>query len=176
MEIIKQSECPVILDADALNMLAGARLGMDVLKSMRRPALLTPHPGEMERLIKGTPELQKLDRRALVVKLASLFPRVTWLYKGSRTVIATAGQPVSFNTTGHPGMATGGMGDLLTGLCAALVAQGTSLHDAACLGAWLSGRAAECALLHGQSVESFTPQDLLSQLGAAFTGLKELDW
>jgi NAD(P)H-hydrate epimerase len=170
LEVIQQSTVPMVLDADALNMLAAGRLS--VLNALKSGALLTPHPGEMERLTRGRLDCQGASRREMVVKMAGAFPKTTWLLKGSRTVIATEGQPLAFNTTGHPGMATGGMGDVLTGLCAALVGQGVKLHDAACLGAWLSGRAAERALLGGQSAESLTPGDLLASLGQAFDDLK----
>jgi NAD(P)H-hydrate epimerase len=172
LEIIQQSETPMVLDADALNMLADR--GLDLLKSLKINALLTPHPGEMQRLFKSQPDCQGDSRCETVMKLAAVFPKTTWLLKGSRTVIATEGQPLSFNTTGHPGMATGGMGDVLTGICSALIGQGVGSHDAACLGAWLSGRAAECAVLHGQSAESLTPGEVLAHLGEAFTDLKRL--
>jgi hydroxyethylthiazole kinase-like uncharacterized protein yjeF len=172
LEIIQQSETPMVLDADALNMLAARGLGL--LESLKANALLTPHPGEMQRLLKDKPDCQGDSRYDTVMRLASAFPGITWLLKGSRTVIATDGQPLSFNTTGHPGMATGGMGDVLTGICAALIGQGVTLHDAACLGAWVSGRSAERALLAGQSAESLTPGDVLAHLGEAFTDLTRL--
>jgi NAD(P)H-hydrate epimerase len=170
LEVIQQSTVPMVLDADALNMLAAGRLSM--LKALKSSALLTPHPGEMERLTKDRPDCQGASRERMVTNMSTEFPQTTWLLKGSRTVIATRGRPLSFNTTGHPGMATGGMGDVLTGICAALIGQGMKLHEAACLGAWLSGRAAECALLDGQSAESLTPGDVLAHLGGAFTDLK----
>ncbi|HSI61743.1 MAG TPA: NAD(P)H-hydrate dehydratase [Candidatus Saccharimonadia bacterium] len=172
LEVIQRSEVPMVLDADALNMLAAGRLS--ILKALKSSALLTPHPGEMERLIRGRADCQGASRREIVTRMAAEFPQTTWLLKGSRTVIATQGQPLAFNTTGHPGMATGGMGDVLTGLCAALIGQGVKLHDAACLGAWLSGRAAECALLAGQSAESLLPGDVLAHLGEAFRDLKQM--
>ncbi|QIF04561.1 NAD(P)H-hydrate dehydratase [Roseimicrobium sp. ORNL1] len=172
LEIIQHSETPMVLDADALNMLADGRLAL--LKSLKASTLLTPHPGEMQRLTKGMPDGQGLTRAETAMRMAGGFPKTTWLLKGSRTVIATEGQPLSFNTTGHPGMATGGMGDVLTGVCAALIAQGVEVHDAACLGAWVSGRAAECALLDGQSAESLTPGDVLAHLGTAFGDLRRL--
>jgi hydroxyethylthiazole kinase-like uncharacterized protein yjeF len=171
LELIQLSEIPMVLDADALNMLADGHLS--VLKALKAPALLTPHPGEMQRLIKGVDAWEAAPaRRSQAEKMASTFSRTTWLLKGSRTVIATQGEPTSFNTTGHPGMATGGMGDVLTGVCAALIGQGVKPHDAACLGAWVSGRAAERALLAGQSAESLTPGDVLAHLGEAFVDLK----
>ena len=78
-----------------------------------------------------------------------------------------------FNTTGHPGMASGGMGDVLTGVCAALIAQGKSPRDAAMTGAWACGRAAEIAIYHNAaSQESLSASDVLEYLGAAFTDLR----
>ena len=99
--------------------------------------------------------------------------RVTLLLKGSRTVVAEAGHPLSYNTTGNPGMATGGMGDVLTGVCAALLGAKLAPRDAARLGAWLCGRAAEIAICNGQaSEESLLPTDVLDHLGAAFRELR----
>ncbi|RBP45405.1 NAD(P)H-hydrate epimerase [Roseimicrobium gellanilyticum] len=171
LEIIQLSEAPMVLDADALNMLAEGHL--DLLKTLKAPALLTPHPGEMQRLTKGGAHVHAgATRREQAEKMSVAFPGTTWLLKGSRTVIATQDQATSFNTTGQPGMATGGMGDVLTGLCAALMGQGLSLHEGACLGAWLSGRSAERAMLAGQSAESLSPGDVLAHLGEAFTDLK----
>ena len=86
--------------------------------------------------------------------------------------MAERNRPLSYNTTGNPGMATGGMGDILTGVCAGLAGQGLSLYDAACLGAWLCGRAAEIAIFDGsQSEQSLLPRDVLDQLGNAFNEL-----
>jgi ADP-dependent NAD(P)H-hydrate dehydratase / NAD(P)H-hydrate epimerase len=98
---------------------------------------------------------------------------VTLLLKGSRTVIAESGKRISYNTTGNPGMATGGMGDVLTGVCAALVAQNLSPFDAARVGAWACGRAAEIAIFsNGESQQSLLPRDVLTNLGRAFRELQ----
>jgi NAD(P)H-hydrate epimerase len=98
---------------------------------------------------------------------------VTLLLKGARTIVGHRGKPLSFNTTGNPGMATGGMGDVLTGVCAGLMGQGLSPYDAARLGAWLCGRAAERAIFQGSaSEESLLPSDVLANLGAAFNELR----
>jgi NAD(P)H-hydrate epimerase len=94
---------------------------------------------------------------------------VTLLYKGARTIVAERKRPLSYNSTGNPGMATGGMGDVLTGVCAGLVGQGLSLYDAARLGAWACGRAAEIAIFEkGESEQSVLPRDVLKNLGRAF--------
>jgi NAD(P)H-hydrate epimerase len=98
---------------------------------------------------------------------------VTLLFKGSRTIVAEQQHPISYNTTGNPGMATGGMGDVLTGVCAALIAQKLSLYDAARVGAWICGRAAELAIFNGNaSEESLLPRDVLDNLGRAFRELR----
>jgi len=89
--------------------------------------------------------------------------------KGARTLVAAAEGRVAFNTTGNPGMATGGMGDTLTGLLVALLGQGYPAYDAARLGAWLCGRAAESAIeVGGASMESVTASMVREQLGQAF--------
>ena len=173
LAVLSRADVPVVVDADALNMLA--RRGMDVLRKNSAPRLLTPHPGELDRLAAHFPEWKTLSRRDLALDFTGKFPHATLLLKGSRTVIASSGHPLSFNTTGNPGMASGGMGDVLTGLCAALAAQGTPLHEAACLGAWLSGRSAELAILSGHSSpESLCAGDVLRHLGPAFLSLRTL--
>ena len=121
-DLIVRVEQPMVLDADGLNILAEE---IDVLSRCRGPRLLTPHPGEMQRLVAPG----KMTRAGLARSFCEHFP-VTLLLKGSRTVVAQRGQPLSFNTTGNPGMATGGMGDVLTGICAGLIGQGMSLYDA----------------------------------------------
>jgi NAD(P)H-hydrate epimerase len=98
---------------------------------------------------------------------------VTLLLKGSRTIVAKRGRPLSYNITGNPGMASGGMGDVLTGVCAGLVGQGLSLYDAARVGAWACGRAAEIAIFSAvASEESLLARDVLDHLGPAFNELR----
>jgi NAD(P)H-hydrate epimerase len=173
LALLSRADIPIVVDADALNMLG--RRGFDALKKNTAPRLLTPHPGEMSRLAAHFPGWKGLSRAALAREFTAAFPHATLLLKGARTLVAAAGQPLSFNSTGNPGMATGGMGDVLTGVCAALAAQGVKLYDAACLGAWLSGRAAERALSGGaSSQESLAAGDVLHHLGGAFRDLKRL--
>src|SRR4029077_3264001 len=107
----------------------------------------------MKRLSRG----EKETRAKTATKFCHRFP-ITLLLKGSRTIIAERDRPLSYNTTGNPGMATGGMGDILTGVCAGLLGQGLSPYDAARLAAWLCGRAAEIAIFGGsQSQQSLLP-------------------
>ncbi|MDX2079309.1 MAG: NAD(P)H-hydrate dehydratase [Terrimicrobiaceae bacterium] len=165
LEFLRTAKQPCVVDADALNALAAH--STDPLKCPPGPRLLTPHPGEMARLF---PQ-QSRSRRAWLGDFLQTFD-VTLLLKGARTIIGARGHAPRFNTTGHPGMATGGMGDVLTGTCAALIGQGQSPIDAASLGAWVCGRAAEIAIAAGASQESLAPSDILDNLGAAFSGLR----
>ena len=164
-DLIARVEQPMVVDADGLNVLAEE---IEVLNRCRGPRLLTPHPGEMQRLVAPG----KMARAGLARSFCEHFP-VTLLLKGSRTVVAQRDQPLSFNSTGNPGMATGGMGDVLTGVCAGLIGQGMSLYDAARVGAWLCGRSAELAIFHGNSTEqTLLPSDVLDNLGRAFIDLE----
>src|SRR5215472_1919015 len=164
LELIEKAKQPMVVDADGLNIVSEKS---SVLRRCKGKRLLTPHPGEMKRLF---PEEQQA-RAKTATKFCDRFP-VTLLLKGSRTVVAERGRPLSYNTTGNPGMATGGMGDVLTGVCAGLVGQGLSLYDAARVGAWLCGRAAEMAIFNnGQSEQSLLPRDVLDHLGEAFKEL-----
>jgi NAD(P)H-hydrate epimerase len=164
LRVIERAPAPMVLDADGLTI---ASNDVEVLKRSAGPRLLTPHPGEMKRLF----DSGKMSRAGTAKNFADLFP-VTLLLKGARTIVAERGRPLSYNSTGNPGMATGGMGDVLTGLCAALIAQGVSLYDAARLAAWLCGRAAEMAIFEDrESEQSLLPRDVLRNLGAAFNEL-----
>ena len=174
LRLLRDARMPVVLDADALTMVAHGKL--EALAGSPGPRLLTPHPGEMARLVERETAWKGLDRRGLAEAFVARFQNVTLLLKGARTVVASCGEVTALNSTGSPGMATGGVGDVLTGLCAALVGQGAPLHHAACLGAWLSGRAAEIAIGSGQSEESFAALDVPAHLGAAFSDLRLGAW
>ena len=165
LQLIEQSDKPMVVDADGLNLLSGKT---EVLKRCRGRRLLTPHPGEMKRLF----DSGKMSRAGIARHFCDQFP-VTLLLKGSRTVVCERERPLSFNSTGNPGMATGGMGDVLTGVCAGLAGRKLGLYDAARIGAWTCGRAAEISIFnHGASEESLLATDLLAHLGEAFNGLR----
>ncbi len=137
--IIPESSVPLVIDADGLNSLAG---NTDILKDARVPVILTPHPGEMAKLSGITvPEIQK-DRVGCARSFANKFNAYVVL-KGAGTVIAHPDGKVFINPTGNPGMASGGMGDVLTGLIAGFVAQGFSPGEAANAGVYLHGAAAD---------------------------------
>ncbi len=164
---------PLVIDADALNALAASPAGPSALREAAGPRLLTPHPGEMARLEAACGLDAEAPRRTRAEALAAATGAVV-LLKGSPTVIASpAGEPTAFSPTGGPAMATGGVGDTLTGLIAALAGGGRTLLEAAQLGAWINGRAAERALRDGgQCEESLLASDLPKHYGGAFEDLR----
>lgn len=160
-ECLGDPGCPAVLDADALNLLASE----DRVDSLGQGVLLTPHPGEMARLTSAFGSREERIR-ALVAQSGA-----TVLFKGARTLIAEEGSELFYNTTGHPGMATGGQGDTLSGVLGALLAGGLEPLIAAQTGAWICGRAAEIAIREGESAQSLTPSKASAHLGAAFNSL-----
>jgi NAD(P)H-hydrate epimerase len=165
LEIVTRFAGPMVVDADALNVLS--RRGLP--GSFAGPRLLTPHPGEMARLF---PESTRLSRRTAAEQFVARHD-VTLLLKGARTVIAEAGAPTVFNTTGNPGMGSGGMGDALTGVCAALLAQKHMPREAAMLGAWLCGRAAERYVFGPNgSPETLVASEVIRHLGGTLRDLR----
>lgn len=161
LELISKSPVPTVIDADALNLISKiAKSGI-----FRENHLLTPHPGEFASL---APDLSSFSREEAARKFVDRVPS-TLLLKGSRTIVTRRGQALRCNSTGNPGMASGGQGDLLAGVIGARLAIGDSSEDAAALGAWTCGRAAEIALNERHlSEESLLPSDVLHFLGAAF--------
>ncbi len=146
--VLPAFEGPLVVDADGLNNIAGA--GPEVWSARKsRLTVLTPHPGELNRLLSGA-GLNKLtadgdDARLAAAHAYARASQATIVLKGHRTVVCTPTQAY-VNTTGNPGMATGGMGDVLTGFIAALLGQGLSAFDAARLGVHCHGLAADqCA-------------------------------
>lgn len=140
--LVKQLDRPSILDADALNALAGRA---SLLTECKTPPILTPHPGEMARLeIDATPQSVNADRIGAAVRFARE-RGVFVVLKGARTVIARPDGAVAICPTGNPGMATAGTGDVLTGMIVGLLAQGLPSWEAACVGPYLHGYAGDLA-------------------------------
>ena len=138
-ELVKQCRLPLVIDADGLNALAGSS---KLLTRAQGEVVLTPHPGEMARLIEtGTKQVQA-DRFRVALELAGETGAVVVL-KGYRTVVAAREGRSFLNTTGGPHMASGGMGDVLTGMITGLMSQGLPASDAACLGVFAHGLAAD---------------------------------
>jgi hydroxyethylthiazole kinase-like uncharacterized protein yjeF len=133
--LLRNLEIPWVIDADGLNNLG---LEMDRLRHAKRPPILTPHPGEMARLIdKDTATVNR--NRVEIARSFATEHRCHVVLKGARTVIATAEGKIFINPTGNPGMASGGMGDVLAGILAALLGQGFSPENAMKLGVYLHG-------------------------------------
>jgi ADP-dependent NAD(P)H-hydrate dehydratase / NAD(P)H-hydrate epimerase len=137
--LLAEIALPMVVDADALTCLAR---DLDGLRRARAQALLTPHPGEMARLLDTTTASVQADRVTTARQFAATHHCVVVL-KGARSVIAAADGSVWINPTGNPGMASGGMGDALSGLLGGLLAQGLPVADAACLGVYLHGAVAD---------------------------------
>lgn len=138
-EVLSAVDLPVVLDADGLNSLAGRA---EVLRKRKASTILTPHPGEMARLRGMTVAEVQSDRIHCALDAAREWG-VIMVLKGAGTVIASPGGEVRVNPTGNPGMATGGMGDVLTGCIAALLGQGAAAFDAAVAGTYFHGLSAD---------------------------------
>jgi NAD(P)H-hydrate epimerase len=136
-DVLRASLGPVVLDADALNVLAELRRPL----RSRTGIVLTPHPGEAARLLGTDTRTVQADRRAALQELCARSGAVVVL-KGAGTLVGD-GRRCFTNRTGNPGMATGGVGDVLAGLLGALLAQGLAPFDAACLAVNLHGRAGD---------------------------------
>ncbi|MCD7827780.1 MAG: NAD(P)H-hydrate dehydratase [Clostridiales bacterium] len=157
--VIENAECPVVLDADGINCIAD---NPQVLKNTKGNLVLTPHPGEMGRLCgKSIAEIQS-DRMGIASEFAREYG-VTLVLKGSNTVIAGSDGRISVNTTGNPGMARGGSGDVLTGIIAGLLPQTEDEFEAAQLGAYIHGKAGDC-LAEKYNMSACTPTRLIDSL------------
>ena len=156
-DLILSEGTPLVLDADALNVIAADDEGARLFKSARRPLILTPHPAEFSRLV-GVPteEIQSLRLR-YAVEFAREH-RVTLVLKGSGTIV-TDGEHTYINTSGSNALAKGGSGDVLAGLVGALVASGMAPIEGAMLGVYLHGAAGD-ALAEVYSTYGVTPSDL----------------
>ena len=162
-------QLPLVIDADGLNLLAGR---LEVFQQRSGPAaVLTPHPGEMARLCGLTVAEVEADRFRVARDFA-IQHQVVLLLKGARTLIAAPDGRVRINSSGNDGLASGGSGDVLTGLIGGLLAQGVDGFSAASLGAWLHGRSAELVSAK-QGTAGMAASDLLLQLPLARRELTE---
>ena len=160
--LLAEIDRPLLVDADGLNVLGA---NPECLRQRQRPFVLTPHPGEFARLIGSDARSVQANRMGLATAFARTFGGVLVL-KGAGTVV-TDGRHVYVNSTGNPGMATGGTGDVLSGLVGSLLAQGMDAFAAAVLGVYLHGLAGDLA----GDVKGKTPliaTDLLEHLPKAF--------
>ncbi|MEO1261593.1 MAG: NAD(P)H-hydrate dehydratase [Bacteroidota bacterium] len=166
-ELLVAYDRPVVLDADALNILAANK---SWLKKIPRHSILTPHPKEFTRLFGNSEndfernELQRNKAQSLGIYI---------ILKGAHSAIACPDGNCFFNSTGNPGMATGGSGDVLTGIITGLLAQGYSSFEAAKIGVYLHGLAGDLAATQcGQ--EAMLASDIIEHIGSAFKSLHTL--
>jgi len=162
--LITQLAIPMVIDADGLNNLVGR---LELLKDLRAPIVMTPHPGEMARLIGATTAEVQADRLGVASEFVRRHP-VTLVLKGARTIVADRSGAMTINSTGNPGMATAGTGDVLTGVIAGLIAQGQPPETAARLGVYLHGLAGDLAAAEVGEV-GLLAGDLIHRIPAAIT-------
>ncbi len=152
--VLEHAQCPVVLDADGINILSGHK---DILRGRKGTTILTPHDGEFTRIGGVIQDDRMASARELAQELGCIV-----LLKGHRTCI-TDGEVCYVNRTGNPGMAVGGSGDVLAGIITALLGQGIAPLEAAACGAWLHGAAGDiCAADIGQY--GMIPTDMLRVL------------
>ncbi len=165
-QLLKNCRRPVVLDADALNILS---MHKDWLSLLQPDTILTPHPKEFERLAGSTDNgFARLDRQLAFSREHNCIV----ILKGAFTSITTSDGTVFFNSTGNPGMATAGSGDVLTGILLSLLAQGLTPVNAAVAGVYLHGLAGDIAAAES-SFESLIASDIINCLGKAFNRIRE---
>ncbi len=157
-------DCPLLLDADALNVLAPIR--EEVLRAAHGPVILTPHPGEMARLLALTTREVNADRIECARRLAAMSGAGV-LLKGARSVIVTPDQQVWVNSSGNPGMGTPGMGDVLSGIIGGFLGQGMTAGDALKVGVFMHGYAAD-RLAARIGPAGYLASELADELPSAF--------
>lgn len=164
--VITNCEKPLVIDADALNCICNKP---EILKNLKAPAIITPHPGEMARLLHSTPKTVNLNRENTAIDFAKKFGVVTVL-KGAGTIIASPDGEVYINHTGNSGMATGGSGDVLSGIIGSLLAQGAAPINAAAAGVFLHGTIGDLAAEKLGKI-SMLPTDMIDMIPTAYLKL-----
>ncbi len=167
--LIQASHVPVVIDADGLNALVG---NLSFLRKLKVPVVMTPHPGEMARLVGKTPSEVQENRIDEARSFAGTHG-VHLVLKGAKTVIAHPDGSVLVNTTGNPGMASGGMGDVLTGIISGLIVQGLPVREAVNAGVYLHGCAAD-ALARDIGPVGFLASDVINILPSQIRELEKL--
>lgn len=164
--VITNCEKPLVIDADALNCICNKP---EILKNLKAPAIITPHPGEMARLLHSTPKTVNSNRENTAIDFAKKFGVVTVL-KGAGTIIASPDGEVYINHTGNSGMATGGSGDVLSGIIGSLLVQGASPINAAAAGVFLHGTIGDLAAEKLGKI-SMLPTDMIDMIPTAYLKL-----
>ncbi len=165
-KLLRKCDIPMVIDADGLNLIAGQN---KILAELQAPAVLTPHPGEMARLTGLSTARVQHDRISCARDFATATGTILVL-KGAGTVVAMPNGKVHVNTTGNPGMASGGMGDVLTGIIAGLITQGYSPETASVAGVYLHGAASDALAAAGEPV-GYLASDVIKQIPGQFKAL-----
>lgn len=169
--VVRESSVPMVIDADGINAIAE---NIHSLKKSKAPIILTPHPGEMARLLGGGTDMKINKIEADRITAARLFAGKTGtclVLKGAPTVVASSDGDAFLNSTGNPGMATAGTGDVLTGMIAAFLAQKLNLLDSAILGVYMHGYTGDAAAgKNGE--EALIASDIIKEISSAFKSLK----
>ena len=161
IKILKSTSQPLVIDADGLNLLTD---DLDLLKARQGPIILTPHPGEMARLLKKDTSYVEKNRVQAAIHMSITY-KVYTILKGANTIIATPAGEIYLNTTGGPELAKGGTGDVLTGIITGLLAQKLEVKDAIILGVYLHGLAG--SLASSPSNYSTLASDVIDKIGSA---------
>lgn len=169
LECAVDLDLPLVLDADAINLIASEGNLQVALASRPLPAILTPHPTEAARLLDCSTDEVQADRIKAALEIASHY-RCHVALKGCGTVIATVDGKWWINSTGNPGMASAGMGDVLTGIIAALLAQGWPAESALLAGVHLHGAAADQLVRNGSGPIGLTAGEVISAARQIFNG------
>ncbi len=165
-KLLSGVKCTVVLDADGLNCIADTP---DILNRISVPVIITPHPAEAARLLGiSTAEIQR-DRLGSIMKFTERFPEVVTVLKGAGTITGYKNH-FYINTTGNPGMSTGGSGDVLAGITASLAAQGLPPHTAAATAVWIHGTSADTAA-DSLSQYSLLPSDIITHISTVLKSL-----
>ncbi|PKO95287.1 MAG: NAD(P)H-hydrate dehydratase, partial [Bacteroidetes bacterium HGW-Bacteroidetes-9] len=159
--LIQQTSVPLVIDADALNILGENKTWISFLP---HGSILTPHPKEFERI--AGPTSNHFDRLEMLRLFAMRF-KLFVILKGAYSAIADPEGNIYFNPTGNPGMASGGSGDVLTGIILGLLASGYPARDACILGTWLHGKAGDIAA-QKLSQDAMLPGDIVKYIGKAY--------
>ena len=167
-EVLRKTDVPVILDADGLNAAAQC---IDILSERKAPLILTPHPGEMSRLLGISTAHVQRDRIGSVCDLCERMERAVIVLKGKGTLIGYEGGML-INNTGNPGMSRGGSGDVLAGMIASFAAQGLPPVDAAAAGVYIHGAAGDIAA-ERYSQQSMLPGDIIDCISDVFRKIEE---
>jgi NAD(P)H-hydrate epimerase len=168
LRLIPETAVPLVIDADGITAVA---LRPEILKESKDSVVLTPHPGEMARLVGLTPHKVQEDRIGIAKGFSSTYGCIVVL-KGDKTVIATPEEEIYINPTGNPGMASGGTGDVLTGLIGGLIAQGLPPLEAAKWGVFLHGLAGDRA---AQAIGEIPliASDIIDRIPEALSAIKD---